>query len=388
MANATVYVDNINGNNANTGLSEAQAVADIPTAIGLITGGGNIIYVQAGSNYTLTTTIAITASLKGDTTNGRNKLIGYTTTPGADDGRPIITSSTNSVNLITLNDNDYWEFRHLKFTHTAATRGGAFQSSTSVSTPVWVRDCIIDGCSTLFTAASNLSALQIEGCEITNTTSSSQAILAPSSIFIYGCDIHDNAGDGLRTIGGTTINISIQDSIFDTNAIGINEISTNANVVLTVHRCTFVDNTSDAIKIAAKAANSITLEIENNIFWNNGTGGTGYGIEQLDTQSEADANIRINRNNSYGSNATSALTGLSAGQGDITITVDPFTNKTGRDFSLNNTAGGGADIKAKAYPITYTSGLANYRDIGAIQGAAPTTKPFTPFRFGAGFNHV
>ncbi len=49
----------INGNT-----NEAQAYADIPTAIGAISGGGNTIHVQAGANYTLTTTIAFTAALK------------------------------------------------------------------------------------------------------------------------------------------------------------------------------------------------------------------------------------------------------------------------------------------------------------------------------------
>lgn len=60
-------------------------------------------------------------------------------------------------------------------------------------------------------------------------------------------------------------------------------------------------------------------------------------------------------------------------QGYITLTADPFTNGAAGDFSLNNTAGGGALLKAAGFPGVYPAGLTTgYVDIGAFQHADPT----------------
>lgn len=363
MANATKYVDNVNGNNGNTGDSEAQAYADLATALAAITGGGNIIYIQAGADYSYAATETFTAGLKGDVTNGRNKLIGYTTTPGAADGRPVITSATDSVHLFTLNDNDYWEFRHLKFTHTAATtKGAAFTSVTSASTPLWFVDCIIDGCLTFFNAMASAGTCYLEDVEVANTTSTTGAFImgggSGTAVNCYGCDFHDNAAAAIRC-ASLNVNINLQDCIFDTNANGILIIG-NQTSTITSHGCIYVDHSDSAIDLAATAG-TYTLEFQNNAFY----GSTGYGIENLDGAAVADAGMRINRNNAFGSNSSGAYTGLSAGSGEVTLTADPFTNRAGRDFSPNTTAGGGALLRAAGFPSAFPSGATRaYTDIG------------------------
>lgn len=387
MANAIVYVDNVNGNNANSGLSEASAYADIPTAIAAISGGGNVIYVQnAGSNYTLTSSISLSAALKGDTTNGRNRIEGYTTSPGARDGRPVITSATNSVNLFTLNDNDYWEFRHLKLTHTAGTRASAFNGGTSNSTPIYVVDCICDGCLALFTGG-NLQAIILEGVEVLNASSSVSAINNTTASFntltMFGCDIHDNSCDGLRSNQALTLNCDW--CIFDTNTIGINYTGTTTNVTIKLRNCLIVDNTGDGVKVAATSGTVIVWELANNIIFNNG----GYGIENLDEQVTADLNATINRNNAFGGPNTSGnYTGLAAGYGEITLSGDPFANKASRDFTPDTTSGEGLALRAAAFPTTYPGGTSpSYRDVGAVQhqdagGAAGPLPPGTFVRSG------
>lgn len=325
---------------------------------------GNKVYIKATGTYTLTVTTTVTATVKGDTTSGRISVEGFTTYPGQLDGRPVITSATNSVALLTINDNDFWEFVHLKLTHTAATRGGAFTTTAAVSSPLWIKDCIIDGCLNLFASSTNMSVMYVEGCEIMNTTSATAAFSASSNgtYMFFGCDIHDNAGDGVRTTGNTTV--ALRGCIFDTNVVGYNCNSTSNAATVTITSCTFVDNTSDGIKIASNTGIN-TLELENNIIGNNG----GWGINNLDTQAETDPNVRINRNNAFGwPNTSGAYTGLAGGRGEITLTADPFTNRAGRDFSLNNTAGGGALVRATAFPTTFPAGTTlSYRDIGAAQ---------------------
>lgn len=362
MANATKYVDNVNGNNGNTGDSEAQAYADIPTAIAAITGGGNIIYVQAGANYTLTSTIAITAALKGDVTDGRNRIEGYTTTPGARDGRPTITSATNSVALFTLNDNDYWEFTHLHLTHTAATRGNAFSNVTSASTPVWITDCIIDGCSRAWSGTLS-SSLTMTDSLVTNCTDASAAILGAASFYASGTEIRDNTGDGFRntTLSGT---LSFNSCLITGNGgAGINENLGASVMIIIVRGCTICENGGSGLIVAANTQ-TVTLELVNNVMGGNG----GYNVENLDAQSNIEANLRINRNNFYYTSTSGSLFGISSGNGDVSLTGDPFTNSAAGDFSLNNTAGAGADVRAAGFPAVFPGGTTtSYPDGGAAQ---------------------
>lgn len=352
------------------------AISTLATGLGLSFTAGNKIFIKATATYTVSSTVAPTASVKGDATNGRISVEGFTTYPGERDGRPVWTSATNSVALFTPNDSDYWEFKHLKFTHTAATRGNAFGTPGAGTTPIWIIDCICDGCLSLNAASTSYTTIHLQGCEILNTTSSTAAINftnASSQAMLFGCDIHDNAGDGIRMASNGAI-ANLQDCIFDTNAIGVNLTGTTTGGTVTAHGCVFVDNTSDGIKIAANSG-TITLELQNNVFYGNG----GYGIDNLDEQAVADANIRINRNNAYGSNSSGNYLAVSGGRGEITLTADPFTNRAGRDFSPNSTAGGGAALKNAGYPGAYPGGTTtNYQEagIGATSSGAASSGGF------------
>jgi len=54
----------------------------------------------------------------------------------------------------------------------------------------------------------------------------------------------------------------------------------------------------------------------------------------------------------------------------ITLTGSPFTNAATGDFTINNTAGAGADCRAVGFPAAFPppiSGTTNFRDIGAAQ---------------------
>jgi hypothetical protein len=74
---------------------------------------------------------------------------------------------------------------------------------------------------------------------------------------------------------------------------------------------------------------------------------------------------------SFGAVSAGVLGGTPAGMNssDITLTVSPFNNPSGGDFTLNNTAGGGAALKAAGFPGLTPAGT-GYLDIGALQSAA------------------
>src|SRR3990167_11387555 len=354
------------GNGALGGAVGTSALLSALSIAGIV--AGNWIFIKATGTYTLTVTATVTAAAKGDVTNGRIRVEGYTTYRGEMDGRPTITSATNSVALITCNDNDYWEFKHLKVTHTAATKAVAFNFVTVQSTPCWFMDCISDGPLSMFGGSFQPASYHLEAVEIKNATSAVSALWninsGTSSLFMYGCDIHDNSCDGIRW--GSAAIMSLQDCIFDSNTIAINSPTTTLATTLTMHGCVIVDNSSDGIKIAATSlVSGVTLELHCNVFYGNG----GAAINNLDEQAMADANIRINRNNAYGSN-TSPNVGLAADESDITLTADPFTNKAGRDFTPNTTAGGGALLRPvggvpSSFPGAYVSGTTtDYKDVG------------------------
>lgn len=358
------------GTTASTGGNGVMGgcVSTPAVGMGFASVAGNQGYIKATATYTLTSTVTVTAAAKGDTTNGRIVWEGYTSYRGQSDGRPTITSATNSVHLLTFNDNDFWELKHLKLTHTAATRGAAITFVTAASTPFWIKDCVVDGCLTLANAITSNTTLHLTYVEVMNTTSATAAITFNQQVFVYGCDIHDNTAVGLRGSSGTTSTVyNVQETIFDTNTIGIESFSTTDTITLTAHGCVFVDNSSDGIKKAATSG-TVTFEFENNIFYGNG----GSAINNLDEQAAADANVRINRHNVYGNNG-SANVGIANGVGDITtaLTADPFVSRSGRDFSLNNNAGGGLVIRGTAFPTRNVSGTTlSYHDPGFSQHSA------------------
>lgn len=71
-------------------------------------------------------------------------------------------------------------------------------------------------------------------------------------------------------------------------------------------------------------------------------------------------------NCAYGNNTSGNISGTAREFGSITLTADPFTNAAGGDFSLNNTAGGGALLRGLGFvfPGELTT---SYLDIGAAQ---------------------
>ena len=56
-------------------------------------------------------------------------------------------------------------------------------------------------------------------------------------------------------------------------------------------------------------------------------------------------------------NTSGAYSGqITASVDGVACTVDPFTNSGTGDYTLNNTAGGGADLRGAAYPATLPDG--------------------------------
>ena len=367
------YIDATAGSDSNGGTSQVDAKQTLGAGIALLSSPGDILYVKNNGSYVLTSTN--TMNKIGTSTGGRYRIEGYTTTPGARDGRPTITSSTNSVILFSLTPSSYCDFVHLKLTHTAATRGAAFEANGGANSQNnrWI-DCVIDGCANgIKGGTSAFTTNVIERCEIKNCTGSGCLVSGNYT----GCWIHDNAGYGINVsyadfcIENCIISGNTNHGFYDSTGAGSSE-------TMLISGNTFYNNNGDGIRQNSDYARMPWL-IKNNVFYSN----AGYGINlvNLNTSGKIDGCPRTIMYNAYGSNTSGATNGVESSEtGAVTLTGDPFTNAGSGDFSLNNTAGAGAALRAAGFPGTMPGGTTTgYHDIGVAQHADPASSG-TPVR--------
>ena len=146
---------------------------------------------------------------------------------------------------------------------------------------------------------------------INNSGASSDGWVASSTgILSVNCTAYGNGRDGFRITSASSIPVSLL------NCISYGNTGTNFN-------CTAV---ADNLTLMSCAA--------------------GIGAANFSTNINSDCNID-----------------------SITLTADPFTNAAGSDFSINNTAGGGALLRAVAMPGAFPgiTGTTGYNDVGAVE---------------------
>ena len=148
------------------------------------------------------------------------------------------------------------------------------------------------------------------------------------------------------------------------NSVGKNIAKNNTTQAgqggLTVKGSILYNSGSDNLYIAATTS-VVDYAIYNNIFY----GATGYNINFATAGVEYIRDELIGYN-AFGNASTANTNNLTARNGDVTLTADPFTNAASNDYTLNSTAGGGADCKDVGFPLTVAS-ITNYIDLGALQ---------------------
>lgn len=360
MANGTFYVDGVNGSDANDGLSEANAKQTLSAGLGLFSGGGNILHVQATGNYTLTSTV--TSSVAGDSTDGPNVIEGYTTTPGARDGRPTITTATDSVPLWTMAA-DSITLRHLKHTTTASTKARCIYPSADVRGLI-LDDCVFDGAfpevvNGQYTTWFTFLNLLVINCDFRNAVT---AIINGGGTRIMGSYFYNCESAWKR--GAYPSNIfavlearaNVVNGAAKASSRGFWDESNKAGAI-TVAGNSFYNLASDAIRFDQSSALYQGL-ITNNIF-------ELIGAYAVNGNSIKPINSYV-RNNFFKSVTSGPYQRFATLGGDVNLSGSPFTAPASHDFSLNNSASAGAAVRAAGWPGVVPFGT-GYLDGGALQ---------------------
>lgn len=275
--------------------------------------------------------------------------------------RPLITTATNSTNILDISSSSYLTIQSLAFSNTATTRGRAIGIPNGNASSIAIDNCTFDGFSvaiegdniTYFQFVNGLSLTQVE---IKNSIS--DGVKCKNELVVDHCNIHNNGGDGIqRNVSAGSGSVSITNTAITNNAgTGLHIPSGSGNSIVNIVANTFRNNTGSDIDINI---DSQTLILVDNIFW-----GTGpYGVK-----STTSVYLCLSLNNAYGGpHSTAERLNIPVGLTDITLTGDPGASST--DNALNSTAGAGVACKNVAAIAPNATAL-TATNIGAIQSVA------------------
>ena len=314
-----------------------------------------VVYIKSGT-YTITTALAPSATNAGEY---QTRVIGYTTTRG-DEGQPTVALST-AINGLNASSSG-WTWENLIFSG-AATGLIGVNISAAYNTFYNVK---VTGFTSYGMKSAVNTAITFVRCEITSC-SGTAAIDLYQTNSIYFSYIHNNTCPGIiDSQNGCNAYYCISANNTGASSDGIS-FSYQSSVI----GCLCYGNGRDGLRFRTNLAFGIAGVVINNIFAKNGA----YGLNW--TSAATTTKFGWADYNAFWSNTTAARNNLTAGTHDVTITGtdptnDPFTSKGTGDWSLNNTAGAGALLRAVGLiGILPGSSSTGYQDIGPLQHPDP-----------------
>lgn len=342
----------------------------------------NSVFIKAG---TYTQTATVTLAVGGVPLAGfpHSKLSGYNTTrgditPASGLTRPVIQLSTNTgLTALAFTAGGWWvENLDINCASLGTSTGMSFSSAVNSMT---VRNCKIRNWTTAGLRSSSASTGTynlISANEFTGGTSAATAAIVidnGTNQTIERNYIHDNACSG---IDSATAGCTVEFNIFDTNT-GATSDGIRVSFASVVRNNTVYASGRHGILNLNSAFSSQLWK--GNILANNG----GFGI--VGSLSTALPAAEAYDGNAYYSNTSGTrslmdnVTGIFnstpyTNTQDVTCSASPFTDAANADFTLNNTAGGGAALRGTAQPGAMP-GLSQtgYLDFGALQASAGNT---------------
>lgn len=283
---------------------------------------------------------ATTAAANQTATFGYNSI--RTDAPIAT-SRPILQASgISTFTLITQGNGCACSYLILDGASLTSSRGIAGFSATGRVYYVSAKNCTNSGFSNINTYLCDATGCATQPAFSTPTSGYTAVLSVAWSNTITG-------SSGYAHVFGISVNNSGASS--DGFSIG-----TSANWQFI--NCTAYNNGRDGFRLTPSfAINQVAI---NNLSYGNASG-TGFN-----TTATFDGVLFVN--NAAGGNATNFSTSITSDTqiGNITLTADPFTNKSGGDFSLNSTAGGGALCQGLSQVMPGQTSTTSYLYCGAV----------------------
>lgn len=316
-----------------------------------------VAYVQGGSNYTVTSAIALSGS-------NVPVCIGYTTTR-QDNGVVTLTTSTNSTDLFHISSAiPLIAFYNFNFTNTATTRGDGINWTGSVTVnKLLLSNCTFDGCLNgvyvnLVSVFASLFQLWAERSTFKNCTNSGirwNNNIQGSQLYLDGCLIKSNTNNGVQLEGPTNVVCIFLNTVIRSN--GSHNIA--ADTAQGSYEDPFIrfdyslcrDAGGDGIRLSGGGtAYPKLISMHNSIFWNNAGWNVNLDAVNFPSGAVAIGHILLGADNAMGAGGSGNFNNVQPLADTVTLTADPNTNASGDDYTLNNTAGGGAACQGLSWP--------------------------------------
>lgn len=324
---------------------------------------GNSIHIKGGT-YTLTTTTAFAVTC---TTAASCLVEGFATNHFDAGTPPLVTTATNSTTLWSLATTSFTSIKNIKFTNTASTRGACLTAITGIPVNLKILNSIFDGCTRALSSTTSPDPFTFARNAVLNTTDTTASITAAgSNQWIVGNVFYNNAGYAIDDAASTTTYQFLGNMVAKGKGM-IQDSGTTRTVLVVANGNTCVDASVDCIR-STESSGSFTLQMQDNLF--DTVAGKAVNITADTT---APQRAMLNGYNVYYAITGANVNWPSVGFNDKFLSVDPLTSHSGSntDWSVNNTAGGGAVIRGAGWPGSWT-GITAVGNVtpGALQVAA------------------
>ncbi len=320
------------------------------------------IYIKnTGTTYSLSNSINVAAGKLRVYGAGQAFIVGYLTTRTTTntDVGPTLAPSANSVSYLASGFNGVLIYNLICDNSVSAKTGSGGIALDDIST---TQRCQAISMATGFLVVGEFGSGNrptFLGCYASGCTTSYAASAGIAPRFI-GCVAVGGTGDHFGSTAGETVYWHCISKTCATGGVPFRAAVSGHTWI----GCVCYNPFSDGFQPAADVV------LINCVCYGQGFGGGGgYGFK-VDAITSGTVMLGCAAG-SGGSGRSNAL--ASYDLFPVTLTGDPFTSASGGDFSLNNTSGAGAALRAVGYPISFFGiSTTNYLDIGAAQhqGAA------------------
>lgn len=279
--------------------------------------------------------------------------------------------------LFQVNSGDFLHLEGITMTNIVSTSTAAQCLDIGSGGYVKAVNCTMRSARAVDCASGRLTMV---GCDVRGVDSFGILFSGSSNATLTDTVVHDCGAGGVVDVGtGRTVIDGCR--IHSNGSYGVQVTAAQANG-LCVTNSSFYNNTDHGLYLYATAViGAGPYTVENCVFASNGGRGQAWNGAGAGLLLFADFNA-------YYNNTSGEVSGLTKGEHSITLTADPFMDAAGGDFSLNDTAGGGAACKdvALGYGGSYTwSGVSDadalvkikYDPVGGsdtlASGAGPAT---------------